>query len=110
METGGVVEILQLWVNLPARLKYTPPAYIGLQAEEIPEISFDEGRVKVRLISGQWNNAAGPIQSISDVHLAILNMGENVNARIPVPAGRRVLFYVVRGSVTVNGALAETNE
>src|SRR5688572_10367646 len=42
---GGPVEILQLWVNLPARLKMTAPRYRGLRAGEIPTVEVDGGRV-----------------------------------------------------------------
>ena len=40
---GGPLEILQLWVNLPARLKMTPPRYSGLQREQIPLVPLPGG-------------------------------------------------------------------
>ncbi|MCP1364769.1 pirin family protein, partial [Halomonas sp. BBD48] len=46
---GGPLEILQLWVNLPARLKMTQPAYVGMQREQIPAIAADDGRATVNL-------------------------------------------------------------
>src|ERR1700744_2780608 len=49
---GAPREILQLWVNLPSRLKMTPPLYVGVQANEIPAIPMDHGRAVVHLISG----------------------------------------------------------
>ncbi len=44
---GGPMEILQLWVNLPSRLKMTAPNYVGLQAADIPKVALDDGRVTV---------------------------------------------------------------
>src|SRR3954452_14050440 len=55
LRNGGPLEILQLWVNLPSRLKMTEPKYIGLQGDELP--SFDD----VTLISGTWNGHEGPV-------------------------------------------------
>jgi flavin reductase (DIM6/NTAB) family NADH-FMN oxidoreductase RutF len=49
---GGPLEILQLWVNLPARLKMTTPRYVGVQADQVPVLVEDEGRAKVHLVSG----------------------------------------------------------
>ncbi len=43
---GGPLEILQLWVNLPARLKMTTPAYTGVQADQIPAISIANGQAR----------------------------------------------------------------
>ncbi len=54
MEKGGALEILQLWLNLPARSKMTKPFYEGLQKDKIPSVVLDEGRVVVNLVSGDW--------------------------------------------------------
>jgi redox-sensitive bicupin YhaK (pirin superfamily) len=109
-KSGGNVEIIQLWLNLPSRLKLTPPAYIGLQRSEIPEVVLDNGKVHVQVVSGSFNEINAPIQSIYAVDLAVLHIQTSGQLSIPVPANRRVLFYVVRGSVTVNKSLVETNE
>ena len=58
-QQGGPLEILQLWVNLPSRLKMVEPNYIGLQKDEIPAIIDDDGKVTVNLISGIWDGQAG---------------------------------------------------
>lgn len=108
--TGGMVEILQLWLNLPSALKLSPPAYTGLQVDQIPHLRFDDDRALVQLVSGSMFNTKAPIQSLSDVTIAVLHFKAGGKLTIPVEAGRRVLFYVVRGSVDVNGSLAETNE
>src|SRR6478672_5660430 len=63
--TGGHVEILQLWLNLPSRLKLSPPAYVGLQRDQIPEITSDNGEAKAQVVSGTWQETKAPIQSIS---------------------------------------------
>jgi redox-sensitive bicupin YhaK (pirin superfamily) len=47
-QAGGPLEILQLWVNLPGRLKMTAPAYVGLQREDIPVLQLDGGKVRVQ--------------------------------------------------------------
>lgn len=53
-QKGGMEEIIQIWLNLPSRLKMVKPAYIGLQEKDIPAIKLDEGLVTVSLISGKW--------------------------------------------------------
>src|SRR5215213_2975503 len=69
---GGPLEILQLWVNLPARLKMTEPRYTGLQRDAIPSIVRDG--VTVNLISGSFDGQRGPVESITGVAMMTLEM------------------------------------
>jgi redox-sensitive bicupin YhaK (pirin superfamily) len=109
-ENGGPIEILQLWVNLPSHLKTTPPAYVGLQKEEVPALKFDEGRVSVNLVSGSWDSHEAPIQSISDVTLASIELKEGGSLNLSVPEGNTLLFYVVKGSLSVNRTQVEQHD
>ena len=104
---GGPVEILQLWVNLPARLKMTAPRYRGLQAEEIPTLAQDGGRVRVNVVSGDWGAAEAPFETLTDVHLSSVRFEPGGTFRTDVAAGRSLLLYVVSGALTVNGRAAE---
>ncbi|MGI4761091.1 MAG: pirin family protein [Janthinobacterium lividum] len=101
-KTGGPLEILQLWVNLPARFKMAEPRYIGLQANEIPVASLAPGAM-AHAVSGEWGRTAGAVQPLADVALAWLDVAEGAAATLPIAASRSIFFYVVRGSVRVNG-------
>jgi len=105
-ERGGALEILQLWVNLPSRLKMVDPAYIGLQKTDIPEILADHGKVTAHLVSGEWNGEPAPIQSLIDIHLVTLEMKAGGRLHAPVARNRNVFLYVVRGEVKVSGERA----
>lgn len=100
---GGPMEILQLWLNLPARLKMTPPYYVGLQKNEIPELSLDGGRIKINLISGDWDGKQGAFKSLTGVVLCTIYLRSGGKLLVNVLAERNVFFYVIRGGVTVNG-------
>lgn len=101
-KTGGPLKILQLWVNLPAKFKMTEPRYIGLQQNEIPTVALAEG-VTAHAVSGSWAGTAGAVQPLADVALAWLEVAEGATATLPIAASRNIFFYVVRGSVRVNG-------
>jgi redox-sensitive bicupin YhaK (pirin superfamily) len=98
LERGGPLEILQLWINLPARLKFTEPRYVGLQKDEIA--SFENGGVTVNLISGDWSGHRGPIASLTDVHMMTVAVNAGSRIVLPAPRGRNVFFYIVRGTLT----------
>ncbi len=104
---GGALEILQLWVNLPARLKMTPPRYTGLQADAIPAISVAGGRGVLNLISGAFDDTTGPIASLTGVMMATVRLDAGAAVDLPAPRGRAVFLYVVTGRVRVGGASVE---
>ncbi len=102
---GGPLEILQLWVNLPGRLKMTKPAYTGLQREDIPAIPVEGGTVN--LISGSFGDDRGPIESLTGVAMMTVELEAGAKLHLPAPSGRAVFFYVVAGAPSANGTLIE---
>jgi redox-sensitive bicupin YhaK (pirin superfamily) len=100
---GGPLEILQLWVNLPARLKFTEPRYIGLQREAIPALASDHGRATVDLIAGEWDGVTGPIRSLTGVFMSTVTLSAGGQVRFPGVGARNVFLYVIRGRVKVGG-------
>jgi quercetin 2,3-dioxygenase len=100
---GGPLELLQLWVNLPGRLKMSPPRYVGMQANEIPAIPVDQGQATVNLISGSWGGHSGPIPSLTGVFMTTIDLNAGGRAGFGSLGGRNVLLYVVSGEVKANG-------
>jgi redox-sensitive bicupin YhaK (pirin superfamily) len=98
---GGPLEILQLWVNLPARLKMTEPRYTGVQADAIPAIATGDGKGTVHLIAGAWQGARGPVESITGVFMTWVELGAGARVSFDGLARRDVFLYVVRGRIAV---------
>lgn len=109
-EIGGPLEILQLWVNLPSRLKMTEPLYKGLQKEEIPVINWNEGKVQAQIISGEWKGVKGAFEPLTDIHLATLYFKEKSSIDFSIPADQTIFFYVVKGAVEVNSKEAHQHQ
>jgi quercetin 2,3-dioxygenase len=99
---GGPLEILQLWVNLPSRLKMIEPRYIGLQREQIPTVRIDEDRVEINLISGAWEEHVGAITALLDISMATVTFKTGGRLQIAVPPSRNIFLYVVRGELQIN--------
>lgn len=102
--SGGPLEILQLWVNLPGRFKMTKPNYVGLQRDEIPTISADNGKARIELVSGRWQDQEGPFKSLTGVEMMVLSLDAGAVLDIPAPADKNVFFYVIRGEVDLAGS------
>lgn len=105
LKEGGAVEIIQLWLNLPSHLKMTPPAYTGLQKEELVHYQPNEG-VTGHLISGDLHGQHGPVDSITKLTMAWFEMAAGSQLELTAPSDHQVLFYVVRGELNVNGQTA----
>ena len=101
LEHGGPLEILQLWVNLPSRLKMSAPAYTGLQRDQIPALALDDGKVTMNLIAGQWEGTTGPVRSLTGVFMSTVAMQAGGRLTVAGLHGRNVLLYVVRGRIGV---------
>ena len=101
LEHGGALEILQLWLNLPARLKMTAPAYTGLQRDQIPALAQDGGKAVLHLIAGQWDGVTGPVVSLTDTFMSTIALQAGARLRLPGLLARTVLLYVVRGTVQI---------
>jgi quercetin 2,3-dioxygenase len=101
--SGGPLEILQLWVNLPGRLKMTAPRYQGVQGDEIPAIEAADGKSKVHLIAGKWSGVTGPVESITGNFMTTIEAEAGGRLDFADLEGRSVFLYVVSGSVRVNG-------
>ncbi|MEA2119115.1 pirin family protein [Halovibrio sp. HP20-50] len=102
LRDGGPLEILQLWVNLPAHLKMTEPHYVGLQQESIPAIALPGGG-ELNLIAGEWQGSVGPINSLTGVFMSTLWLPADSHEQLTVAPGRQVFLYVVDGDVEVGG-------
>ena len=114
MREGGPLEILQLWVNLPASLKMTRPRYTGLQKEEIPVLARDGATLS--LISGKFEGREGPIRTLTSVEMMTIALQAGARVALPAPKERSIFLYVVRGAVRIGGVeaaafhLVELNE
>lgn len=102
-QQGGPLEILQLWLNLPAAKKMGEPFYIGKQKEEIPELLLDGGRVKMNLVFGEYEGQKGAFESALGVHLSTIFFHSGGQIYLDVPAGHTTFFYVIRGGLRADG-------
>ena len=105
-KNGGELEILQLWVNLPAKYKMVEPAYTGLAKQDIPSIELDNGKVVIDVVSGNWGGTNGAFTPLTDIQLAVVRLDTGGNYKKAIPADRNIFFYVVKGKLMVNGQQA----
>jgi len=102
-EEGGEQEIIQLWINLPAKHKMVQPRYQGLTKEEIPVVDSGNGAV-VQVVAGSLQGVEGPIETWTSVTALNGTFDAGSSIEIDLPEGEASLIYVLSGSLSVNGS------
>lgn len=101
--TGGTLEMVQLWVNLPARDKRAAAGYQTLLAEDIPVVALDGEGGSLRVIAGDYRGHSGPAQTFTAMDVWDLRLNAGAALQLPVAAGRNAALVVLRGNVRING-------
>src|SRR5215218_9342981 len=100
--SGGIIELIQLWVNVPKKDKMVAPRYQELGKETIPVIREPEHKATLRVIAGQYNDVKGPAQTYSPIELWDLQLNQGGSKVIHISKDYNLGIYIVRGSVTIN--------
>ncbi|SEM69574.1 hypothetical protein SAMN04487857_10496 [Pseudomonas sp. ok272] len=102
-QRGGTLEMVQLWVNLPAKDKMAEPGYQTILDGDIPSIALKDQAGCLRLIAGEFEGRTGPARTFTpiDVWDIRLNAGKSIN--LDLHQGRNTALVVLRGTVQVNG-------
>jgi redox-sensitive bicupin YhaK (pirin superfamily) len=99
--SGGLFHGFQLWVNLPAALKWSPPRYQDLRASEVALVSSSDGGTLVRVIAGDVAGYQGPGTTYSPMTLVHATLSPGARLSIPWRADYNALAYVLAGHGTV---------
>lgn len=98
---GGVFQMMQLWVNLPAKDKMSAPDYQGITAAQIPTVARDGA--SVRVVAGDFEGARGPARTFTPITMLDARLDAGATLSVPLPAGHNALAIVAEGAVTAGG-------
>ena len=102
-ESGGVLEMIQLWVNLPAREKMTAPGYQAILDRDIPRVALPDEAGTVRVIAGEYAGHAGLARTFTPMHVWDMRLKQGGMTESTLPEGWNVAVIVLHGTVLVNG-------
>jgi redox-sensitive bicupin YhaK (pirin superfamily) len=98
--SGGLFHGVQLWVNLPSRLKMTAPRYQDIGGSNVVLLASADGGALVRVIAGEAAGQAGPGSTHTPIALMHATVSPGAQLRLPWPAGFNSLVYVLSGDGT----------
>ncbi len=99
---GGTLEMVQLWVNLPAKDKLTPPHYQGILDSQISKVVLPNGAGTARVIAGELLGTRGPATTFTPINVWDLQLASNGTTELRLTPGHTALLIVQSGAVQVN--------
>ena len=101
IDTGGVFHGMQLWVNLPAKLKMTNPRYQDIEAESVTLLTNENGDAIIRIIAGSLGDVDGPGVTHTPIAIAHVTLMPGGQLTLPWKQGYNALTYVLAGQGSV---------
>jgi redox-sensitive bicupin YhaK (pirin superfamily) len=102
-QKGGLFEMVQLWVNLPAADKMTAPKYQAIAAKDIPVINFEQDAGYIRVIAGNYAGHTGPASTHTPVNVWDGELKAEQVQHLHVPVDHNVLLVLLSGEMQLNG-------
>ena len=100
---GGLFEMVQLWVNLPAKDKMTPARYQAIDNSDIPVVNFADDAGQIRVIAGTFHDVKGPASTFSSINVWDGQLKAEKSEHIHVPMSHTVLVVILEGEMLING-------
>lgn len=96
---GGRFEMIQLWVNLPAKDKMSAPGYQGILDAQIPKVELPAGAGFVRVIAGNYNGTQGPARTFSPMNVWDVRVKAGQRVAFELPEGHTTALFILKGGV-----------
>jgi len=105
-QQGGKLSMAQLWVNLPAKQKMTPPGYQAIEAKHIPTIHLENDQGSARLIAGNHAGHFGPAKTHTAMQVWDLQIKKGAVITLPTPHDWSAALAILQGQVETDKGLA----
>lgn len=100
---GGALEMVQLWVNLPAKDKMAEAGYQTIVDADIPVLPLANDAGQLRLIAGEFAGARGPARTFTPIDVWDLRLNPGKPVTLDLHAGRNTALVILRGTLLING-------
>lgn len=109
-KTGGIFQMVQLWVNLPAKDKMSSPKYQAIKNSDMNKVDLGENGV-IEIIAGEYNGNKGPASTFTPVHMMNAKLKAGGKVEFNFPAHYNTAALIIEGSAIINGSeKAETDQ
>jgi redox-sensitive bicupin YhaK (pirin superfamily) len=103
-QRGGALEMVQLWVNLPAEHKMSKPRYQSILNAQIPQVALPAGAGSLRVIAGDYAGEKGPAVTFTELNVWDVRVAAGCQISLQFPTDHTAAIAVLHGAVSANGA------
>ena len=101
---GGEMQMVQLWVNLPAKDKMTEPKYQNIEKNDLAKVDLGNGVGTIDIIAGEFENNKGPASSFSPLSLFNVKLKKGKGTSLSFKESHNTGLLVIKGNVTINNS------
>ncbi|RMA66387.1 pirin family protein [Ulvibacter antarcticus] len=101
---GGDFQMVQLWVNLPAKDKMSTPKYQALSKDDINVYTLPKKNGKIEVVAGNYKDVKGSASTFTPMHMLNARLEKGAVADFSFPANYSTCLLVIEGSITVNAS------
>lgn len=102
-KAGGDFQMVQLWVNLPAKDKMSKPKYQAIKSTEMGKVALPNNDGSVEVIAGAYRGIKGPASTFTPVSMFNARLNQGASTDFSFPEHYNTALLVIEGSITVNG-------
>ena len=106
---GGEFEMVQLWVNLPAKNKMDKPRYQSMDEQDIPTVFLNDGKIKAKVVAGSLENTKGAANTFTPINIYELEASEKNLLKLELPIGSNTLMLQLQGNSEIEGKTLAQN-
>jgi hypothetical protein len=104
VERGGILEGIQLWINLPARKKMIQPKYQHVKNDDFNVIISKDEKIRSRVIAGEVSGTKGQIETQIPLNILMIDADKDGETFLPIQQDHQAMIYLIHGEVSVNGS------
>lgn len=104
-ESGGDFQMVQLWINLPAKDKMTKPKYQAISHSKVPVVEINQNKIKI--IAGKFEDISGIANTFSPVEMYIIDLVSDL--KLNFPENYTTMILILDGEIQINGQIIQNN-
>lgn len=109
-KTGGIFHVIQLWINLPKKDKFTAPRYQELSKEKMGKFKLSAGNGEVTIVAGEFEGVKGPALTFSPINIYLVDLKPGASITLKEPGNYNTGILVISGVMDINNTECKEND
>ncbi len=109
-KTGGIFHMIQLWISLPKKDKFTDPRYQEIQEKDMGKVDLPENKADLTIVAGEFQGVKGPALTFSPMNIYIVNLKAGAAINLDEPGSYKTGILMLSGALDINNTACKEND